>query len=259
MPLTLSDLGKVVLDTRYAVRGPIVARAQELERAGRKVIYCNIGNPQALGQKPLTYVRQVLALMEWPELATKAPEAFPEDLLATAKAILAESKNGLGAYSESKGLKFVRAAVADFIAERDSDASLTVEADPERIYLTDGASKGVQTALRLIIASDGDGIMVPIPQYPPLLGFDHPLWRSPGRLLPGGGIGLEPFATDARRSLSQGSRGGNQSQGHLRHQPGKPHRFGPLPQQYRHGHRLREGTWAFDSRRRGLPEEYLPS
>jgi len=166
MPLTLSDLGKAVLDTHYAVRGPIVARAQELERAGRKVIYCNIGNPQALGQKPLSYVRQTLALTEWPELIAAAPEAFPPDILARAKAILSESKYGLGAYSDSKGLKFIREAIAEFIHERDSDKTLEVNADPEHIFLTDGASKGVQAALRLLIASDHDGIMIPTPQYP---------------------------------------------------------------------------------------------
>lgn len=166
MPLTLSDLGKAVLDTHYAVRGPIVARAQELERAGRKVIYCNIGNPQALGQKPLSYVRQVLALLEWPELADKAPGAFPSDLIALARTMLTESGHGLGAYSDSKGLRFVREAVARFIEERDSDRKLGVLSDPEHIYMTDGASKGVQLALRLLIASDRDGIMIPVPQYP---------------------------------------------------------------------------------------------
>ncbi|MDP2791984.1 MAG: hypothetical protein Q8O15_09555, partial [Rectinemataceae bacterium] len=155
MPLTLSDVANVVLNSHYAVRGPIVARAQELERAGRKIIYCNIGNPQALGQKPITYVRQVLALSEWPELAAKAQEAFPEDVLATARAIQTESRYGLGAYSESKGLRFVRQAIAHFIEERDSDSAIRVESDPEHIYLTDGASKAVQTTLRLIIASDG--------------------------------------------------------------------------------------------------------
>ncbi len=166
MPLKLSNVAKVVKNSHYAVRGPIVARAQELERAGRKIIYCNIGNPQALGQKPITYIRQVLALSEWPDLAVKAPEAFPEDVLATARTIQAESRYGLGAYSESKGLRFVRQAIARFIVDRDSDPRLRVESDPEHVFLTDGASKAVQTALRLIIASDRDGIMVPIPQYP---------------------------------------------------------------------------------------------
>ncbi|HEY9053248.1 MAG TPA: aminotransferase class I/II-fold pyridoxal phosphate-dependent enzyme [Rectinemataceae bacterium] len=166
MPIGLSDLGKAVLETRYAVRGPIVARAQELERSGRKIIYCNIGNPQALAQKPLTWVRQVLALAEYPELASTAPGAFPPDVAKTAEAIIRGTKHGLGAYSESKGLKFVREAVARFISERDSDAACRVDSDPESVYLTDGASKGVQAALRLLIARDGDGILIPIPQYP---------------------------------------------------------------------------------------------
>ena len=54
MSISLKDIGSAVLDTQYAVRGPIVARAQELERSGRTIVYCNIGNPQALGQKPLS-------------------------------------------------------------------------------------------------------------------------------------------------------------------------------------------------------------
>jgi aspartate/methionine/tyrosine aminotransferase len=67
----------------------------------------------------------------------------------------------VGAYSESKGVKLVRDAVADFIQKRDG-----IPADPEAIYLTDGASKGVQAALRLLISGPNDGIMIPIPQYP---------------------------------------------------------------------------------------------
>ena len=161
MPITIADLGKAVLETQYAVRGPIVARAADLERQGRKIIYCNIGNPQALEQKPLTYIRQMLALCEYPELAASAPGAFPADVVDAAKRFLAGSKNGLGAYSESKGLRYVREAVAGFIRARDG-----IDADPEAIYLTDGASKGVQTALRMLISGPNDGIMIPIPQYP---------------------------------------------------------------------------------------------
>ena len=71
------------------------------------------------------------------------------------------TRHGLGAYTESKGVRFIREAVADFIQERDG-----IAADPESIYLTDGASKGVQTALRILISGPNDGIMIPIPQYP---------------------------------------------------------------------------------------------
>ncbi|BDU71903.1 aminotransferase class I/II-fold pyridoxal phosphate-dependent enzyme [Mesoterricola silvestris] len=161
MTMQLKDLGKAVLATEYAVRGPIVARAQELEKLGREVIYCNIGNPQSLGQRPITYVRQLLALCEYPELLTAAPGVFPSDVLDTARAILEGTRHGLGAYSESRGVRFIREAVARFIEARDGAA-----VDPDHIYLTDGASKGVQSILKLLIASPTDGIMIPIPQYP---------------------------------------------------------------------------------------------
>lgn len=161
MPLTLSSLSKAVIETEYAVRGPIVARAQELEKQGKEIIYCNIGNPQALEQKPLTYLRQVLALCEYPELMEQAKNLFPEDTIATAQNILKGTKHGLGAYSESKGVRYIREAVAEFIQKRDG-----IPADPDAIFLTDGASKGVQAALRMLISGPQDGIMVPIPQYP---------------------------------------------------------------------------------------------
>jgi len=161
MAVRLNDLGKAVRETRYAVRGPIVARAGDLEREGRDIIYCNIGNPQTFGQKPLTWVRQILALTEYPDLLASAVGLFPEDVIETAKLVIEKSKHGLGAYTESKGLRFVREAVAQFIEKRDG-----IKADPETIFLTDGASKGVQAALEILISSDRDGIMVPVPQYP---------------------------------------------------------------------------------------------
>jgi aspartate/methionine/tyrosine aminotransferase len=156
------EIGRDVREAEYAVRGPIVARAQELERQGRKIIYCNIGNPQSLGQRPITWVRQVLALAEYPELLDRAPAGlFPEDVLEMARSVLARSPHGLGTYTESKGFRFVREAVADFIRARDG-----IAADPEAIFLTDGASKGVQSVLRLLVSDERDGIMIPIPQYP---------------------------------------------------------------------------------------------
>ncbi|HEX7554838.1 MAG TPA: aminotransferase class I/II-fold pyridoxal phosphate-dependent enzyme, partial [Geothrix sp.] len=161
MTIRLSDLGKAVLETEYAVRGPIVARAAELEKQGREIIYCNIGNPQSLGQQALTWNRQILALCEYPALMESAPGAFPKDVIDAARAILAGTRYGLGAYSESHGVRCIREAVAAFILERDQ-----VGVDPDAIFLTDGASKGVQTILRLLISGPEDGIMVPIPQYP---------------------------------------------------------------------------------------------
>jgi len=160
MSIQIKDIDAAVLATEYAVRGPIVERAQELEKQGREIIYCNIGNPQALGQKPITWLRQLLALCEYPALM-EMKGVFPADAVAAARTILAGSQYGMGAYSESKGVRVIREAVAEFIRQRDG-----IDTDAEAIFLTDGASKGVQTILMLLLASPADGIMIPIPQYP---------------------------------------------------------------------------------------------
>jgi aspartate/methionine/tyrosine aminotransferase len=159
----LSDVNSKLLKARYAVRGKIVARAQELEGQGRKVIYCNIGNPQALKQKPLTFIRQVLSLLEYPELlnSPEAAKLYPADLIARAKMIMGLNPNGTGAYTQSAGIPFIRQAVADFIQKRDG-----VPADHNRILLTDGASKGVQAVFTMLTNKENDGYMIPIPQYP---------------------------------------------------------------------------------------------
>ena len=92
---------------------------------------------------------------------TSGAELFPADVRATARRILKGTRHGLGAYSESKGVRFVREAVAEFIHERDG-----IEADPEAIYLTDGARRASRRRCASSSAARSDGIMIPIPQYP---------------------------------------------------------------------------------------------
>lgn len=67
--VTKQTLNKHVLEAQYAVRGAIPLRAEELREQLEKgegkdlpfdtVVSCNIGNPQQLDQKPLTFLRQV--------------------------------------------------------------------------------------------------------------------------------------------------------------------------------------------------------
>jgi len=65
--LTLDTMNPCVRRVEYAVRGPIVLRALELEQELRQgvkkpfteVIRANIGDAQAMGQKPITFLRQV--------------------------------------------------------------------------------------------------------------------------------------------------------------------------------------------------------
>ena len=161
--ITRHQLNRNLLGAQYAVRGPIVTRAQQLEEQGRKIIYCNIGNPQALKQKPLTCLRQMLSLLEYPELLQHptAVSHIPKDIVERVKRILSEHPHGTGAYTQSTGIPFIRQAVADFIHRRDG---ITTARD--RIILTDGASKGVQAVLLALLREMNDGFMIPVPQYP---------------------------------------------------------------------------------------------
>ena len=161
--INIKDINTHLIEAQYAVRGKIAIRAQELEAQGKRIIYCNIGNPQALKQKPLTYIRQVLSLLEYPELINnpEIAKTYPADLIKRAKLIMEKNPSGTGAYTQSAGVTFFREAIAEFIRKRDG-----IPADKDKIILTDGASKGVHAALTLLLKNPNDGIMIPIPQYP---------------------------------------------------------------------------------------------
>lgn len=152
-----------VIETQYAVRGPIIILAQELEKKGKKMYYFNIGNPQQLGQQPLTYVREVLSLLHFPKLLSNLliEKLYSKYSIDVARFIMEKNPIGLGAYSQSAGISFIREAVSDFITKRDN-----IPVSQENIFLTDGASKGVDLILQSLIKDKNDGILVPIPQYP---------------------------------------------------------------------------------------------
>lgn len=161
--IEISSLSEKLLRAEYAVRGPIVQRAQELEAEGRKIIYCNIGNPQALKQPPLTYLRQIFSLVEHPAWLGHPETAFhyPKDIHERAQLILSKHPHGTGAYTQSAGIPFIRQAVADFVSRRDG-----IPARWQNVILTDGASKGAQGVLTALLRNSNDGFMIPIPQYP---------------------------------------------------------------------------------------------
>lgn len=170
----------------YAVRGPIPQRAAELARQGMKTIPCHIGNPQALGQQPISFYREVLSLLEAPARLRRERtlrRLFDEDpgrfaglsdadfasayVLDVCEEMVARLGSGMGAYTESKGPRFIREAVAAYIDQRDNIAATGgVAADPDSIYLTNGASEGAKYIIDMLIAGPRDGIMIPIPQYP---------------------------------------------------------------------------------------------
>jgi alanine transaminase len=159
-----------IKNMEYAVRGQIVLNAQAHIKALKQgedrpfpdVVLCNIGNPQSVGQMPLTFPRQVLALCTCPSLLENKSivDALPADVVARAKRILGGC-SGLGAYSESKGIEVVRDSVKAYIEKRDGYPT-----NVDDLFLTNGASEGVKTLLNMLIRGPKDGVMIPIPQYP---------------------------------------------------------------------------------------------
>ncbi|KAJ8012245.1 hypothetical protein DPEC_G00066680 [Dallia pectoralis] len=170
--LTIHSMNPTVKKVEYAVRGPIVQRAVQIEQELRQgvkkpfteVIKANIGDAQAMGQQPITFFRQVLALCSYPELLKD--NMFPEDAKNRAKRILqACGGSSIGSYSASQGIDCVRQDVAHYIESRDGG----VPCDPDNIYLTTGASDGIVTMLKLLVCGEGPtrtGVMISIPQYP---------------------------------------------------------------------------------------------
>ncbi|KAH8833769.1 alanine aminotransferase [Flagelloscypha sp. PMI_526] len=159
--LSADSLNPAVHNVQYAVRGELSIKAEKLRKELKegaqlpfsRIISSNIGNPQQLGldQPPITFTRQLAALMEWPDLATLAPGVFPKDV----------EIGSIGAYSLSDGVYIVRKHVAEFIAARDG-----YPAEPSDIFLTAGASSGVSLLISMLLTPPNSGLLIPIPQYP---------------------------------------------------------------------------------------------
>lgn len=171
-PLLEADINPHVIKAKYAVRGPIPARAEELRRQLKlnpgllpftEIISANIGNPQQLDQKPLTWYRKVLLLLQYPPMLDH-PETlkvfFPE-ALERARELLTEI-GSVGAYSHSQGVPLLRELVADFITKRDGGH----KALADDIFLTAGALAAVSYVLTAICLGPQLGVLIPIPQYP---------------------------------------------------------------------------------------------
>uniref|UniRef100_A0A8C1H375 alanine transaminase n=1 Tax=Cyprinus carpio carpio TaxID=630221 RepID=A0A8C1H375_CYPCA len=140
--LTVDTMNANVKKVDYAVRGPIVQRAVQIEKE----------------------LKEVMALCTYPQLLDD--NKFPEDAKNRARRILQScGGNSIGAYTTSQGIDCVRHDVANYIQRRDGG----IPSDPDNIYLTTGASDGIVTILKLLTAGEGrtrTGVMISIPQYP---------------------------------------------------------------------------------------------
>ncbi|EDO35435.1 predicted protein [Nematostella vectensis] len=158
---------------KYGLRGPLDQRSQvieeELAQGQAKPfteVVKHIGDPQGLqGQKPITFMRQVLCLLTYPDLLQD--ERFPSDVKKRVREILSEKNGGtISSYTSSQGLKIVRQQIADFISTRDGYPE-----DLSNIYLTNGGGEAIRIVLKALMTADQEGpgragVMIPIPEYP---------------------------------------------------------------------------------------------
>ncbi|KAL8668730.1 MAG: hypothetical protein Q9168_006657 [Polycauliona sp. 1 TL-2023] len=178
--LSIDNINPHVKEAKYAVRGELAVRSEKYRAQLKKghpptppeeplpfdqIISANIGNPQQLDQKPITFFRQVLSLIEYPPLLENEEVlrnglGYKQDVIDRARWLLNEVKS-VGAYSASQGAPGIRESVARYIEKRDGYPS-----DPASIFLSAGASSGVNTLMNVICAKPETGILVPIPQYP---------------------------------------------------------------------------------------------
>lgn len=129
-----------------------------------EVIRANIGDAHAMGQKPITFIRQVLALCTYPQLL--CDPNMPEDAKARARKILdACGGHSIGAYTASQGIEVIRQNVAKYIEKRDGG----IPSCPDNIFLATGASEAIVTTLKMLVSGEGrgrTGVLISIPQYP---------------------------------------------------------------------------------------------
>ncbi|MBL8486476.1 MAG: pyridoxal phosphate-dependent aminotransferase [Rhodocyclaceae bacterium] len=116
----------------YDIRGPIQARAKQMEEEGHKIIKLNIGNLAAFG--------------------FDSPEEIQQDMI--------RNLPNAAAYSDSKGIFPARKAVMHYTQEkRIKGVGL------DDIYIGNGVSELIVMAMNALL-NNGDEVLVPAPDYP---------------------------------------------------------------------------------------------
>jgi alanine transaminase len=158
--LNESTIGSNVKDARYAVKGEIVQKGEEIRiqmAKGKKYPFpklhpCNIGDPIIHGQKTFTFNRQVMAATLYPDLMSST--LLSQDAKDRAAFYCKNTGiGGVGAYTDSSGMLFVRESVKKFLEERDN-----IPTGVNNIFVTNGASDAVSTLLSMVFSDVKDGV-----------------------------------------------------------------------------------------------------
>ncbi|MDP2786047.1 MAG: pyridoxal phosphate-dependent aminotransferase [Sulfurimicrobium sp.] len=116
----------------YDIRGPVLARARQMEEDGHRIIKLNIGNPAQFG--------------------FETPEEIVHD-------VIINLPNASG-YTDSKGLFSARKAVMHYTQQKNIR-----DVQMEDIYIGNGVSELIVMAMQALL-NNGDEVLVPAPDYP---------------------------------------------------------------------------------------------
>lgn len=142
-----------VIGVDYAVKGPIPTKALEIieelkinpgKYPFKEVTFCSIGNPQGLGQPPLSFVRETIACALCPSLMQTT--AVSEDAKKRAKWYL-DNILSAGVYTHSTGIPIIRESVVKFIEKKDE----VIRPSIDDVFLTDGSSSAAQQFLNMLL------------------------------------------------------------------------------------------------------------
>ncbi|XP_042272176.1 alanine aminotransferase 2-like isoform X2 [Thunnus maccoyii] len=127
----------------------------------KDVIDVSSGDPHKAGMKPISFVRQVLAVCLYPQLLED--NSLPLDVKLRAQRFLevCDGKS-VGSYTASSGSLHVRQSIAEFIMRRDAG----VPSYANNIFISAGLQKALMVVVKLLASGEGEtqtGVLTPIP------------------------------------------------------------------------------------------------
>jgi alanine-synthesizing transaminase len=156
----------------YDIRGPVMARARQMEEEGHRIIKLNIGNPAPFG--------------------FEAPEEIVQD-------VILNLPNASG-YSDSKGLFSARKAIMHE-TQRKGIAGVTID----DIFVGNGVSELIVMAMQALL-NNGDEVLVPAPDYPLWTAAVSLGGGKPRHYLCDEGAGWLPDLDDIRAKITHNTR-----------------------------------------------------
>jgi alanine-synthesizing transaminase len=153
----------------YDIRGPVLARAKQMEEEGHRIIKLNIGNLAPFG--------------------LDAPDEVRQD-------VIMNMPNASG-YSDSKGLFAARKAIMHYTQDK-KISGVTLE----DIYIGNGASELIVMAMQGLL-DNGDEVLLPMPDYPLYTAAVSLSGGRPMHYLCDEGAGWLPDVDDIRMKISE--------------------------------------------------------